>query len=118
MLFQFFVNKCTHKIDTLYNTQQKKNTYTVDNFFGVIISIRQQQIIKNKRNIGPSISRNKGINIADNDLYNIGFITLNNNYCTYVPIPTTTKTVAPTSRTDAGTTPNSDTKSTNRTKTL
>jgi predicted DNA-binding protein (MmcQ/YjbR family) len=48
MLFQFFVNKCTHKIDTLYNTQQKKNTYTVDNFFGVIISKRQQQIIKNK----------------------------------------------------------------------
>ena len=48
MLFQFFVNKCTQKIDTLYNTQQKKNTYTVDNFFGVIISIRQQQIIKNK----------------------------------------------------------------------
>jgi hypothetical protein len=59
MLFQFFVNKCTHKIDTLYNTQQKKNTYTVDNFFGVIISIRQQQIIKNKTKKQKKNKKNK-----------------------------------------------------------
>lgn len=33
MLFQFFVNKCTHKIDTLYNTQQKKKHLYCRQFF-------------------------------------------------------------------------------------
>ena len=33
MLFQFFVNKCTHKIDTLYNTQPKKKHLYCRQFF-------------------------------------------------------------------------------------